>query len=199
MLQTPEQVPLQHTEICGVAEVHRQPVKNIPEAKGCALVEAADHGNPLQEQTPGQNCSPWRGTQHEQVFWQELWSCEGPTLEQPVPRSIVSSWKRSLETARGNPLCNRVKTWEGHDTVGYNSFLSTSSVNHLHSPSFLLKQDTVFQQAEGCRQWKQKKSKHNFWAKSSQRRVAVSQHLLYCLWQTDLMKPKAELAATFLE
>lgn len=49
MFLTPEQVPLQHMEICGVAEVHTQPVKDIPEAKGCALGEAADHESPLQE------------------------------------------------------------------------------------------------------------------------------------------------------
>lgn len=38
-----------------------QPVKDIPEASGYGLREGADHGDPVQEQTPGRNCSQWRG------------------------------------------------------------------------------------------------------------------------------------------
>jgi len=87
-------VPLQPTEDHAGADIHTA-AHGGPHstAKGNALMEAAAHGKPTQEQAPGRSCGLWREVHTGAGLLTGPVPCGGLTLEQSVPRRTVPGGK----------------------------------------------------------------------------------------------------------
>ncbi|KAK4824529.1 hypothetical protein QYF61_016109 [Mycteria americana] len=83
-------------------------------ASGCALKEAAAHGDPIQEQAPGRSCGPRRRVHAGACFLAGPVACGGPMREQFVPEGLYSVEGPMLEQ-----LVKKCIPWEGpHTGVG---------------------------------------------------------------------------------
>jgi len=91
-------MPLQPKGDHSGADIHAA-AHGGPHARGgCVLKEAAAHAESILEQAPGRTFKLMeRSPCWEQAFWQELWLCGGPTLEQSIGVQWVSGgWGQTL-------------------------------------------------------------------------------------------------------
>ncbi|KAJ7419650.1 protein pxr1-like [Pitangus sulphuratus] len=80
-------VPLQPLKVHGGVDIHLQPMDRAHAGAGGCLKKGCDPmGSPHCSRLLAGPMALWREEPMlEQVCWQDLWSCGGPTLEQSVP------------------------------------------------------------------------------------------------------------------
>ncbi|TRZ21827.1 hypothetical protein HGM15179_005275 [Zosterops borbonicus] len=93
-------------EIYCVAEIQVQPVKDIPEAKGYALREAADHGHPLQEQYP-EGMYPLGKTHAETASFNFKWITPSKTNDST---KFIAAERWMLSNPNNNKNPNRISS-----------------------------------------------------------------------------------------
>ncbi|KAK4830792.1 hypothetical protein QYF61_013625, partial [Mycteria americana] len=82
-------VPVQPMEVIGGADIHLQPVED-PTLKQADMPwrKLQPVENPCQRRLLAGTVAPGEEPTLEKVFWQDLWPCGGPTLEQSVPEGL---------------------------------------------------------------------------------------------------------------